>query len=239
MPNMPNMPNVNIVLTTGPVPGPDVQRRQSTRITQAQREHTRKKNSIERRIRKLLGKLLPLRNDLTRLNDEVDLRYNRHNEDRERLDSLRQRIYQESTRNLIEQQRGNRGQEQLTAYRRYNEHRLNAPTDIAEITRLYQVQSDLHSDMVAASERSVQDLITQRDTAEEQERRAYDAYHEAVQERDDASIQIPELEHRLGVLERMKHRLNITGTQRTGRGLQIQTRVSRKKAKKAKGKRQK
>ena len=87
--------------------------------------------------------------------------------------------------------------------------------------------------MSAAAERSVQDLITQRDTAEEQERRSYDAYHEAVQYRDDASIQIPELEHRLGVLERMKHRLNITGTQRTGRG-----RVSRKKAKKAKGKRQ-
>jgi hypothetical protein len=225
------MPNVNIVLTTGPGPGPDVQRRQSTRITQAQIVLKRKKKYIADTIRKLLGKLLPLRNELTQLNDEVDLRYNRHNEDRERLHSLRQRIYQESTRNVIEQQRGNRGQEQLAAYRRYNEYRLNVPTDIAEITRLYQAQSDLHSDMVAASERSVQDLITQRDAAEEQERRSYDAYHEAVQERDDASIQIPELEHRLGVLERMKHRLNIIGTQRTGRGL-----VSRKKAKKAKGK---
>ena len=41
------MPNVNIVLTTGPGPGIGVERRQSTRITQAQREHTRKKNSIE------------------------------------------------------------------------------------------------------------------------------------------------------------------------------------------------
>jgi len=227
------MPNVNIVLTTGPGPGPgpDVQRRQSTRITPAQTLLKRRKKYIADTIRKLLGKLLPLRNELTRLNDEVDLRYNRHNEDRERLHSLRQRIYQESTRNLIEQQRGNRGQEQLTAYHRYNEHRLNAPTDIAEITRLYQAQSDLHSDMVAASERSVQDLITQRDAAEEQERRSYDAYHKAVQERDDASIKIPELEHRVGVLERMKDRLNITGTQRTGRG-----RVSRKKAKKAKGK---
>lgn len=36
------MPNVNIVLTTGP--GPDVQRRQSTRITQAQIVLKRKKN---------------------------------------------------------------------------------------------------------------------------------------------------------------------------------------------------
>lgn len=223
------MPNVNIVLTTGP--GPDVHRRQSTRITQAQTMLKRRKKYIADTIRKLLGRLLPLRNELSRLNDEVDLRYNRHNEDRERLHSLRQRIYQESTRSLIDQQQGNRGQEQLTAYRRYNEHRLNVPTDIAEITRLYQAQSDLHSDMVAASERSVQDLITQRDAAEEQERRSYDAYHEAVQERDDASFQIPELEHRLGVLERIKERLNITGTQRTGRGC-----VSRKKAKKAKGK---
>lgn len=221
------MPNVNIVLTTGP--GPDVQRRQSTRITQAQIVLKRKKKYIADTIKKLLGKLLPLRNELSRLNDEVDLRYNRHNEDHERLHSLRQRIYQESTRSLIDQQQGNRGQEQLTAYRRYNEHRLNVPTNIAEITRLYQAQSDLHSDMVAASERSVQDLITQRDAAEEQERRSYDAYHEAVQKRDDASIHIPELEHRLGVLERIKERLNITGTQRTGRG-----RVSRKKAKKAK-----
>lgn len=228
------MPDVNIVLTTGPGPGPGVPRRQSTRITQAQREHTRKKNSIERRIRKILGKLLPLRNELSRLNDEVDLRYNRHNEDRERLHSLRQRIYQESTRNLIEQQRGNRGQEQLTAYRRYNEHRLNVPTDIAEITRLYQAQSDLHSDMVAAAERSVQDLITQRDTAEEQERRSYDAYHKAVQDRDDITVVIPELEHRLVVLDRMKHRLNIT--EQTGRGRKIKINVSRKNAKRQKGK---
>lgn len=232
------MPNVNIVLNTGPGPGPGVQRRQLTRITQAQITLRRRKKYIADTIKKLLGKLLPLRNELTRLNDEVELRYNRHNEDRERLQSLRQRIYQESTRSLIEQQRGNSGQEQLAAYRRYNEHRLNAPTDMGEIIRLYQAQSDLDSGMSAAAERSVQDLITQKDAAEEQERRAYDAYHEAVQESDDASIQIPELEHRVGVLERMKHRLNITGTQRTGRGLQIQTRVSRKKAKgkKAKGK---
>jgi len=228
------MPNVNIVLTAGPGPGPGVPRRQSTRITQAQTLLKRRKKYIADTIKKILGKLLPLRNELTRLNDEVDLRYNRHNEDRERLDSLRQRIYQESTRSLIEQQRGNRGQEQLTAYRRYNEHRLNAPTDIAEITRLYQVQSDLHSDMVAASERSVQNLITQRDAAEEQQRRSYDAYHEAVQERDDITVDIPELEHRLGVLERMKHRLNRTG--QTGRGRKIKINVSRKNAKRQKGK---
>jgi hypothetical protein len=224
------MPNVNIVLTTGP----GVQRRQSTRITQAQLVLKRKKKYIADTIRKLLGKLLPLRNDLTRLNDEVDLRYNRHNEDRERLQSLRQRIYQESTRSLIEQQRGNSGQEQLAAYLRYNEHRLNVPTDIGEITRLYQAQSDLHSNMVAASERSVQDLITQKDAAEEQERRTYDAYHEAVQERDDITVDIPELEHRLVVLDRMKHRLNIT--EQTGRGRKIKINVSRKNAKRQKGK---
>jgi hypothetical protein len=228
------MPDVNIVLTTGPGPGHGVPRRQSTRITQAQTLLKRRKKYIADTIKKLLGKLLPLRNELSRLNDEVDLRYNRHNEDRERLHSLRQRIYQESTRSLIEQQRGNRGQEQLSAYRRYNEHRLNVPTDIAEITRLYQVQSDLHSDMVAAAERSVQDLIAQRDIAEEQQRRSYDAYHEAVQARDDVTVVIPELEHRLGVLDRMKHRLNITG--QIGRGRKIKINVSRKNAKRQKGK---
>lgn len=94
------MPNVNIVLTTGP--GPDVQRRQSTRITQAQIVLKRKKKYIADTIKKLLGKLLPLRNELSRLNDEVDLRYNRHNEDRERLHSLRQRIYQEYIKNQQE-----------------------------------------------------------------------------------------------------------------------------------------
>jgi hypothetical protein len=228
------MPNVNIILNTGHGPGIGVERRQSTRITQAQTMLKRRKKYIADTIRKLLGKLLPLRNELSRLNDEVDLRYNRHNEDRERLDSLRQRIYQESTRSLIEQQRGNSGQEQLTAYRRYNEHRLNVPTDIAEITGLYQAQSDLHSDMVAASERSVQDLIRQRAAAEEQERRSYDAYHHTVQERDDVTVDIPELEHRLGVLERMKTNLNRTG--QTGRGRKIKINVSRKNAKRQKGK---